>query len=97
MLKASLIGYEPVSMDVMVIDGNIVDIVFKLPLNATVLSNITVEAEREKETMQRLNDVEGTYLIAGVKNEVIELKTQNLMLHKIMRVQYLQKCLAFCV
>ncbi|MBK9731862.1 MAG: TonB-dependent receptor [Chitinophagaceae bacterium] len=77
-LKASLIGYEPVSMDVMVIDGNIVDIVFKLPLNATVLSNITVEAEREKETMQRLNDVEGTYLIAGVKNEVIELKNTEL-------------------
>ncbi|MEP7128080.1 MAG: TonB-dependent receptor, partial [Chitinophagales bacterium] len=77
-LRASLIGYEAVTIDVTVIDGIIATIVFKLPVNATVLTNITVEAARENETIQRLDDVEGTFLIAGVKNEVIELKNTEL-------------------
>ena len=49
-----------------------------MEVNATILTTVVVEAEREKETIQRLDDVEGTYLVAGVKNEVIELQNSDL-------------------
>ncbi len=77
-VKASILGYQSVSKQVAVTEGKPVVLDFVLVLNPTVLSNIVVEAPRENITMQRLDDVAGNYLVAGIKNEVITLKNTDL-------------------
>lgn len=77
-LKVNLLGYLPATTEVIVTAGNTASVTFKMEVNATILTTVVVEAEREKETIQRLDDVEGTYLVAGVKNEVIELQNSDL-------------------
>ncbi len=76
-LKVNLLGYLPATTEVTVAAGNTASVTIKMEVNATILTTVVVEAEREKETIQRLDDVEGTYLIAGVKNEVIGLKNSD--------------------
>ncbi|MEO6167359.1 MAG: TonB-dependent receptor [Chitinophagales bacterium] len=77
-LKASSLGYEPQTREVVVVANATVNVTFEVAAGATVLATVIVQEEREKSTIQRLDDVEGTYLIAGVKNEVIELKNSDI-------------------
>lgn len=77
-LKASIVGYQSVTKVVVVLDGKTATQDFILPVNPTVLSDVIVEAHRDNTTMQRLDEVKGTYLVAGIKNEVIVLKNTDL-------------------
>ena len=73
-VKAVRLGYEPERQELTVRAGEVIQVTFHLKMNATVLEGVTVRATREVETIQRMPEVEGTYIVAGVKNEVIQLR-----------------------
>jgi Fe(3+) dicitrate transport protein len=76
-IKASSLGYIAQSKEISVNANETANVSFRLTATATTLSEVTVQAPRDINNMQKLPDVQGAMIYAGEKNDIVVLQKTN--------------------
>lgn len=75
-IRAARVGFMAAAQEVKIQDGAVLQVNFQLQPRA--LEGVTVMAPSVMEEMQRLPELQGTYLMSGIKNEVITLRNSSI-------------------